>query len=93
MPRTNACLRAAFLLGSEERKARLIDISRTGARVSGENLPHDGQEVCFRIGNVQVLGEVVRSDKDHCAVAFDLPMATIEVNRIRELANFLCAIR
>jgi hypothetical protein len=93
VPRVNASMRAALVLGAEQRLTELRDISRTGVCVAGSNLPGPGEDVSFKVGKLQAFGEVIRSDDGQCVVAFDIPIAVAEVSRVRTLANFAAALR
>ena len=93
VPRVNASMRAALVVGAEQRLTQLRDISRTGVCVAGSNLPGPGEDVGFKVGEVQAFGEVIRSHDGRCVVVFDIPIAVAEVSRVRTLANFVAALR
>jgi len=92
VPRTEAPLLAILSTVAQNHSATLMDISRTGARLTGISLPAEGEELTFRTGKVEVLGGVVSTESDQCAVEFDIPIAGAEVNRLRSLANFVTAV-
>ena len=75
-------------IGAEKHSATLREISRTGAKLSGIRFAA-GQELEFRAGTVQALGEVVWAEDSECAIGFDTPIAAAEVDRLRSLANFV----
>jgi hypothetical protein len=79
-------------VGAAKHSATLNDISRTGAKLSVVDSLAAGQEVMFRAGNVQALAEVVWSEREQCAIAFDIPIAVGEVSRLRTLANFVTSV-
>jgi len=91
-PRTQAPLIVELSIGAMKHSATLCEISRTGAKLSGVSPLAEGQELEFRAGTVQVLGEVVWSKGSECAIAFDTPIAAAEVGRLRSLANFVAGI-
>jgi hypothetical protein len=93
VPRVNASMRAVLVLGAEQRFTELKDISRTGVCVTGSNLPGTGEDVGFKVGEVQAFGEVIRSHDGECVVAFDVPIAGAQVGRVRTLANFVAGLR
>jgi hypothetical protein len=74
-------------VGPTKHKASLSEISRTGVKLSDVSSVREGDEVVFRAGTVTALGEVVWSDGGACAVAFVVPIAVAEVNRLRSLAK------
>jgi hypothetical protein len=61
----------------------LIDISRTGVRVCGEILPGVGEPLTFRAEDVKAIGQVVWRKGQTCAVEFDTPVSTTEVQQLR----------
>jgi hypothetical protein len=66
----------------------LVDLSRTGARLTAVTLPSKGQELIFRAEKINIPAELIWARNEHCAVEFDTPIAADEVKRIRALANF-----
>jgi len=87
-PRIQAPLIVELSIGSSKQVATLREISRTGAKLSGPGFAA-GQELEFRAGTVQALGEVVWSEGSECAIAFDTPIAAAEVIRLRSVANLI----
>jgi hypothetical protein len=61
----------------------LVDISRTGARMTGAEMPESGDDVLFRAGNLEMLATVVRSAANECAIDFATPIAAEEVQRLQ----------
>ena len=92
VPRTEAPLAVELLADGITRSATLGEISRTGAKLSGVSHVKAGQELQFRAGNVHALGEVVWAEGDRCAIAFDIPIGSDEVSRLRSLANFVRSV-
>lgn len=83
VPRAQSPLLAVLSSSAGDYTAVLVDISRTGARLRGEVLPHIGQELTFKAENVTACGDVVWRDAGTCALEFDTPIAASEVQRIR----------
>jgi len=79
-------------IGPQKHCATLKEISRTGAKLSGVNAVVEGDEMEFRAGNVHAIGEVVWAEGNECAIAFDIPIAAVEVSRLRSLANFVTGV-
>ena len=92
VPRTEAPLAVELSVDGTTQAATLAEISRTGAKLSGVSSIKAGQELQFRAGNVHALGEVVWADGDRCAIAFDIPIGSNEVSRLRSLANFVRSV-
>jgi hypothetical protein len=61
----------------------LVDVSRTGARMTGAEMPESGDDVLFRAGNLEMLATVVRSAANECAIDFATPIAAEEVLRLQ----------
>lgn len=91
-PRSQTPLAIELIIGDSKHSAAMSEISRTGAKVSGAGPISVGQELTLRAGTIQVLGEVVWSEDDQCAIAFDTPIAADEVGRLRSLANFVTSV-
>jgi len=83
VPRTEAALIAVLSTSAADHPAELIDVSRTGARLTGKLLPGVGEEVTFTAESVTVAASVVWCMSDACAVEFDTPIAASEVQRLR----------
>ena len=60
------------LVGS--RSTVLADVSSTGARVRGPDLPAMGEDLIVNIERVQAFGTVVWSDSGECGIAFEPPL-------------------
>ena len=83
VPRAKAG-RAASLSGAGKRYfLTLVDVSRTGARLSGPEIPENGDAVLFRAADVEMLATVVRTAPNECAVDFTTPIAAAEVQRLQ----------
>jgi hypothetical protein len=89
VPRASAPLVVALSTSGTKNRAELIDVSRTGARLKGGAFPDEGEELTLEAEKIRIVGEVVWSDGDQCAVAFDTPIAIAEVKRIRALARLV----
>ena len=88
VPRVPVPLTVELSLGATKQLASLTEISRTGAKLSAVSSLLAGDEVVFRAGSVNALGEVVWSEGGECAIAFVVPIAVAEVNRLRSLTQF-----
>ena len=63
------------------------DVSTTGARVSGRELPEVGVQVAFRASEIQAFTDVVWRQGDSRAVECQTPFAPWEAQRLRPLAS------
>ena len=64
--------------------AVLADISATGARLRGSQLPDMGEVLTLRIDAVQAFGAVIWVEADECGIAFDRPLAADEEQLLRQ---------
>ena len=76
------------LVGS--RSAVLVDVSSTGARVRGPDLPAMGEELIVNIDSVQAFGSVVWSDSGECGIVFE---PAIHADEEQYLRNLVAAAR
>jgi hypothetical protein len=70
--------------GSHE--AHLIDISQTGARLSGNDLPNEGDELILVVETVRAFGCVAWKHDDECGIAFDGPLPAMDIEILRHKA-------
>jgi hypothetical protein len=67
--------------------AAVIDISCTGVRLRGRDLPPRGEEMELKVEEVRVFGIVAWAEDDECGVAFEAPLMPFEVDRLRRKAG------
>ena len=82
VPRSEARRTARLAAGDKVYALSLVDLSRTGARLSGIELPEHGQHVVFRSHDVKAHAQVVWLENDSCAIEFTTPIAPAEVHRL-----------
>ena len=82
-----APLPAVFMTIARSAKAAVIDISCTGARLRGRDLPARGEEMELKVEEVRVFGVIAWAENDECGVAFDAPLMPFEVDRLRRKAG------
>lgn len=83
MPRAKAGRRASLASADKKYLLTLVDVSRTGARLNGPEIPEIGEDVLFRAAEVEMLATVVRAAEQECAVDFATPIATPEVQSLQ----------
>lgn len=71
------------LVGS--RSAVLVNVSSTGARVRGADLPVMGVDLVLNIDRVQAFGTVIWSDSGECGIGFDPPLDPSDEEYLRNL--------
>ena len=82
--RERAPLIAVFTTLTRSHDAVLIDISRTGARLSGDDLPLHGEDFILSIEGIRSFGSVVWSSEGECGVAFDGPLPEADFERLHD---------
>ena len=82
--RERAPLVAVFTTLTRSHNAVLIDISRTGARLTGDDLPQHGEDFILSIEGIRTFGSVAWSADGECGIAFDGPLPLDDVERVRE---------
>lgn len=65
------------------------DISTTGAKLTGDDLPKLGEDVWIKAGPVDAFGTVVWADEYVCGVTFEQPLAPSEDDFIRAEARLM----
>lgn len=71
------------LVGS--RSAVLVDVSSSGARVRGADLPAMGDELVVNIDRVQAFASVVWSDSGECGIVFEPALQPDDEEYLRNL--------
>jgi hypothetical protein len=60
----------------------MIDVSQSGARIGGQNLPGKGKDVLLKIAEVELFGTIIRSSEGEAALKFDRPISPKELERL-----------
>ena len=59
----------------------MVDVSQSGERIAGHNLPAVGKDVLLKIDDVELFGSIVRASEGEAAIKFDWPIgATVLVS-------------
>ena len=85
--RRNAPLIAIVSTVMQTQRATLVDISCSGARLVGHDLPEIGEHFILRIEAMQAFATVVWSKEDQRGVRFESPLADEEVELLRRAAG------
>lgn len=85
--RAELVLRAVVMTVTDTLSVDLLDISKTGARLRGPDLPADGHELIALLGGLEAFARVIWTEADECGIQFDFPLsdravATIEAARV-----------
>ena len=73
--RDDAMIRVAMMTLTETVGVDLLDLSTSGARLRGRDLPPPGEEVIVLLGRLEAFGSVVWRDEDQCGILFDVPLS------------------
>ena len=74
-PRAAAPLLAVYTTIARSHEVVLVDVSRSGARLSGPNLPEAGEQLFVSVENIRAFGTVVWVEAPEFAVEFDSPLS------------------
>ena len=85
--RQSAPLIATVSTVLQTHRATLVDISSTGARLVGSELPNPGEHFMLRIEATQAFAIVMWSHEDQRGVRFETPLADDEVESLRREAG------
>ena len=61
----------------------VLNVSRTGAKLRGPDLPGTGSDLLVRVGPIDVLATVVWLCNDVCGVTFENPVSDADVAQLR----------
>ena len=73
--REDIMIRAAMMTLTDTINVDLLDLSTTGAKLRGPDLPAPGQEVLMLLGRLEAFGTVIWRVEDQCGVHFDIPLS------------------
>ena len=86
--RDEMMIRATVITTTESSSVDLLDLSKSGARLRGNDLPEPGQEVLALLGRLEAFGSVVWRDKDQCGVHFDVQLSDQAVSIVKAELGF-----
>ena len=64
--------------------AVVVDVSTSGARLSGSDLPTMGEELVVNIDGVQAFGTVVWSDQGEAGIEFESPLSVEDESSLQQ---------
>jgi hypothetical protein len=73
---------ATTLAGS--RAVAISDLGRSGAKLSGRTLPQDGTQVLLKVGDIELLGDMIWRGEHDCGMTFDEPLTDEQLAQIKE---------
>ncbi len=85
--RTQSVLPALVTTVTGSRSAVLLDVSSTGAKVKGTDLPEAGGFVKFKVEGTEVYATVQWCDGEMCGIAFETALTAFQVDHVRREAD------
>jgi hypothetical protein len=82
-PREAAPLLAVYTTVTKSHEVVLVDVSSTGARLRGPNLPEAGDELFVSVETIKAFGVVVWLEGHEFAVIFDQPLRSEDLALLR----------
>jgi hypothetical protein len=70
---------------TQSRVVAMVDVSHSGARVAGRDLPRAGKDVLLKIADVELFGSIVRATEKEAAMRFDRPIGPKELESLRAI--------
>jgi hypothetical protein len=61
----------------------MVDVSQSGARIAGQNLPGAGRDVLLKIADIELFGSIVRATETEAAMKFERPIGRRELEGLR----------
>ncbi|QNM82823.1 PilZ domain-containing protein [Sphingomonas sabuli] len=86
-PRVCLVLPASAEAISGYRSIRLLDVSVTGARLEGRDLPAAGRDIVLRCGPMDAFGTIAWTANNRCGMQFDEPLSRGDLMALRQLAD------
>jgi hypothetical protein len=86
-PREAAPLLAVYKTVTQSHEVVLVDVSNTGARLRGPQIPEVKDELFVSIGTIKAFGKVAWVDQPEFGVAFDPPLPAEILEALREQVN------
>jgi PilZ domain-containing protein len=84
--RTIALLSVVVTTLARSQTAVLVDVSSTGARLRGPDLPEPGDDLFIKVERTEKFATVAWSREDECGIEFDGPITDLEVEELRRTA-------
>jgi hypothetical protein len=81
-------LAASALAVTRSRSVLISDLSATGARLRGADLPQPGDDVLMVAGSTDRMGRVVWRSLDRCGIRFDQPLPGESIALMKQEARW-----
>jgi hypothetical protein len=86
-PRAIITLPASAEAISGNRNVKLLEVSRSGARLEGDGIPAAGKDVLIRCGRIEAFGAVAWAKAGRCGIHFDEALSLKDLFALRALSN------
>ena len=86
-PRAEMLLPVWITSLAASRTLDLVDVSATGAKLAGTDLPAVGSDLFLRVGPLDTLATVVWNRGSTCGVTFDRPADAVELHQLGDEAR------
>lgn len=70
---------------TQSRVVAMVDVSQSGARFAGHDLPPAGKDVLLKIADVELFGSIVRVTGKDAAMRFDRPIGPKELESLQAI--------
>ena len=85
-PREAVMLAGSAMSVTRSRSVMIADISVSGARLGGRDLPAAGDDLLMVVGSQDRMGTVMWRSGDHCGVRVDDPLAADQIAQMKQEA-------
>ena len=82
--RENLMSRTVIMTMTDSHRVDLLDLSESGAKVRGHDLPAPGQEVLILIGRLEAFGTIIWREQDQCGIQFDIPLSETAISALKK---------
>jgi hypothetical protein len=86
-------LEAAITTLRASRRVAMVNVSESGARLRGDELPEAGQDIWLRAGSVDTLATVVWNHHPTCGITFDQAIDESQVEELRRAGRYTSLAR
>lgn len=81
--RENLISRTLLMTMTDSHVVDLLDLSKSGAKLGGSDLPAQGQEVLMLIGRLEAFGTVIWREQEHCGIQFDVALSETALSTLK----------
>lgn len=86
-PRAYVVVPASAEALTGRRQVKILDVSRAGARLEGNDLPSVGKDIILRCAKLDTFGTIAWAASGRCGMQFDEPISSGELLALRALST------